>query len=176
VSFSKELLLTGLSYSSAPSSFDLRSSLALLAKSNLLLPLLELVVVVVMDQFLLFSVTTHGIFTIHIYIYIYPINLSLIFIYIEHPFFNENIFNIWSMTITVAGSRRVVRQRRSLLSCLLMRCGVLGRVFEFNHKIMINVQESPPSIMVTRNLWFVRVWERDCLCKEKTHEPPVHPT
>ena len=53
---------------------------------------------------------------------------------------------------------------------------MLGRVFEFNHKIMINVQESPPSIMVTRNLWFVRVWERDCLCKEKTHEPPVHPT
>jgi hypothetical protein len=32
----------------------------------------------------------------------------------------------------------------------LMRCGVLGRVFGFNQKIMINVQESPPSIMVAR--------------------------
>jgi hypothetical protein len=27
--------------------------------------------------------------------------------------------------------------------------------FEFNYKIMINVQESPPSIMVTRNLWLL---------------------
>jgi hypothetical protein len=31
-------------------------------------------------------------------------------------------------------------------------CCVLGRFSEFNHKIMIKVQESPPSIMVTRNL------------------------
>jgi hypothetical protein len=31
------------------------------------------------------------------------------------------------------------------------------KVFGFNHKIMINVQESPPSIMVTRNLWSARV-------------------
>jgi hypothetical protein len=29
---------------------------------------------------------------------------------------------------------------------------VLERVFGFNHKIMIKVQESLPSIMVTRNL------------------------
>ena len=41
----------------------------------------------------------------------------------------------------------------------------------FNHKIMIKVQESPPSIMVTRNLWSVRVWVRDWLCKRKTHHP-----
>jgi hypothetical protein len=34
---------------------------------------------------------------------------------------------------------------------------VLGRFFGFNHKIMIKVQESPPSIMVTKNLWFARV-------------------
>ena len=31
---------------------------------------------------------------------------------------------------------------------LLMRCGV-GKVFEFHHKIMINVQDSPLSIVVT---------------------------
>jgi hypothetical protein len=29
--------------------------------------------------------------------------------------------------------------------------------FRFNHKIMIKVQESSPSIMVTRNLWSARV-------------------
>jgi len=39
----------------------------------------------------------------------------------------------------------------------VVRCGVLGRFFGFNHKIMIKVQESPPSIMVTKNLWFARV-------------------
>jgi len=33
--------------------------------------------------------------------------------------------------------------------------------FGFNHKIMIKVQESPSIIMVTRNLWFVRVWVRE---------------
>jgi len=52
-------------------------------------------------------------------------------------------------------------------SCV--RCGV-GKVFEFNHKIMINGQESP-SIIVTRNLWSARVWVRDWLCKGKTHHP-----
>jgi hypothetical protein len=41
----------------------------------------------------------------------------------------------------------------------------------FIHKIMIKVQESPPSIMVTRNLWSARVWVRDWLCKGKTHHP-----
>jgi hypothetical protein len=46
-------------------------------------------------------------------------------------------------------------------------CCVLGRFFVFNYKIMIKVQESPPSIMVTRNLWFARVWVRDWLCKGK---------
>jgi hypothetical protein len=40
-------------------------------------------------------------------------------------------------------------------SCV--RCGVLGRVFRFNHKIMINVQKTSPSIMVARNLWSARV-------------------
>jgi hypothetical protein len=52
-----------------------------------------------------------------------------------------------------------------------VRCCVLGRFFVFNHKIMIKVQESPPSIMVTRNLWSGRVWVRDWLCKGKTHHP-----
>ena len=32
-----------------------------------------------------------------------------------------------------------------------------GNEFGFNHKIMIKVQESPPSIIVTRNLWSARV-------------------
>jgi hypothetical protein len=32
-----------------------------------------------------------------------------------------------------------------------------GNEFGFNHKIMIKVQESSPSIMVTRNLWSARV-------------------
>jgi hypothetical protein len=38
-----------------------------------------------------------------------------------------------------------------------VKCDVLGRFFGFNHKIMIKVQESPPNIMVTRNLWSARV-------------------
>jgi hypothetical protein len=38
-----------------------------------------------------------------------------------------------------------------------VRCGVLGRFFGFNHKIIIKVQKSPPSIMVTMNLWSARV-------------------
>jgi hypothetical protein len=32
-----------------------------------------------------------------------------------------------------------------------------GKYFGFNHKIMIKVQESPPNIMVTKNLWYARV-------------------
>jgi hypothetical protein len=36
-------------------------------------------------------------------------------------------------------------------------CVLLGRVFGFNHKIMIKVQELPSSIMDIRNLWSVRV-------------------
>jgi hypothetical protein len=54
-------------------------------------------------------------------------------------------------------------------SCV--RCCVLEIGFGFNHKIIINVQESSPSIMVTRNLWSGRVWVRDWLCKGKTHHP-----
>jgi hypothetical protein len=46
---------------------------------------------------------------------------------------------------------------------------LLGRVFKFNHKIMIKIQESPPNTMVTRNLWSVRVWVRDSLYTGKTH-------
>jgi hypothetical protein len=62
--------------------------------------------------------------------------------------------------LLVAGSRcDVVWRWRRLFSCLLCEVGVcvcvcvcVGKVFRFNHIIMINVQESPPSIMVTRNL------------------------
>ena len=50
-----------------------------------------------------------------------------------------------------------------------------GFFFGFNHKIIINVQESPPSIMVTRNLWSARVWIRDWLCKGKMHHPQCTP-
>jgi len=46
-------------------------------------------------------------------------------------------------------SRLHLRQWR-LLSCLLMRC--VWKVFGFNHKIMINVQKSPPSIMVVAHM------------------------
>jgi hypothetical protein len=53
-----------------------------------------------------------------------------------------------------------------------VRCVVCWEgFFGFNHKIMIKVQESPPSIMVTKNLWSARVWVRDWLCKGKTHHP-----
>ena len=53
-----------------------------------------------------------------------------------------------------------------------VKCGVLGRVFfGFNHKIMINVSESPSSIIVTKNLWYARILVRDWLCKGKTHHP-----
>jgi hypothetical protein len=71
------------------------------------------------------------------------------------------IFNCSSI-IPVAGSS-VAPQRRlattkAFCCASSARCVcVLERVFGFNHKIMINVQESPPSIMVTRNLWSARV-------------------
>ena len=55
------------------------------------------------------------------------------------------------------------------LSCLLCEVLCVGKGFGFNYKIMINVQESLPSIMVTRNLWSARVRVRDWLCKGKTH-------
>jgi hypothetical protein len=70
----------------------------------------------------------------------------------------------------VAGRRRLATAE---ILCRASWCEVLcvGKGFRFNHKIMINIQESPPSIMVTRNLWSARVWVRDWLCKEKTHHP-----
>jgi hypothetical protein len=46
-----------------------------------------------------------------------------------------------------------------------------GNGFGFNHEIIIKVQESPPSIMVTINIRSARVWVRNWLCKEKTHHP-----
>ena len=32
-----------------------------------------------------------------------------------------------------------------------------GKGFEFNHKVMVKIQELPPTIMVTTNLWYARV-------------------
>jgi hypothetical protein len=55
------------------------------------------------------------------------------------------------------GARRRLATAEALVVPPGVRCCALGRFFGFNHKIMIKVQESPPSIMVTRNLWFVRV-------------------
>jgi len=70
------------------------------------------------------------------------------------------------------GGRDIVWQRwRLFVVPPSVRCCVLVRFFGFNHKIMINIQESLPSIMVTRNLWSTRVWVRDWLCKGKTHHP-----
>ena len=46
----------------------------------------------------------------------------------------------------------VVWRRRRLLSCLLCEVLCVEKGFGFNYKIMIKVQDSPPSIMVTRNL------------------------
>ena len=41
----------------------------------------------------------------------------------------------------------------------------------FYYCVLLGSLESPPSIMVTRNLWSARVWVRDWLCKGKTHHP-----
>ena len=71
----------------------------------------------------------------------------------------------------VAGGRRRLATTEAPGVPPGVRCGVLGRFFGFNHKIMIKVQKSPPSITVTRNLWSARVWVRDWLCKGKTHHP-----
>jgi hypothetical protein len=46
-----------------------------------------------------------------------------------------------------------------------------GEGFGFNHKFMIKVQKSSPSIMVTGTLWSMRVWVKDWLCKEKIYHP-----
>ena len=91
-------------------------------------------------------------------------------------FFRFSWFNLFfgfscKLLWIVAGSRRnIIWRQRRLWSCFLIRCCV-GNVFRFNHKIVINVQESPPSIMVIRNLWSTRVWVRDWLCKGKTYHP-----
>jgi hypothetical protein len=66
------------------------------------------------------------------------------------------------------GARRRLATAEALVVPPGVRCCVLGRFFGFNHEIMINVLESPPNIMVTRNLWSARVWVRDWLCKGKT--------
>jgi hypothetical protein len=56
------------------------------------------------------------------------------------------------------GGRDIVWQRwRLFVVPPGVRCCVLGRFFGFNHKIMINIHESSPNIMVTRNLWSTRV-------------------
>jgi hypothetical protein len=73
--------------------------------------------------------------------------------------------------VTGCACRDVVLRRGRLLSCLLCEVWCVGKVFGFNHKIMINVQELLHSIMITRNLWSARVWVRDWLCKGKTHHP-----
>jgi len=44
-------------------------------------------------------------------------------------------------------------------------------MFGFNHKIIIKDQESLPSIMVNRNLWFARVPVRDWLYEGMIHYP-----
>ena len=53
------------------------------------------------------------------------------------------------------------------LSCLLMSCCVCVLCWEGFLDLIIKLS----SIMVTRNLWSVRVWVRDWLCKGKTHHP-----
>ena len=89
----------------------------------------------------------------------------------NEPRFNEVMLTL-KASFWMSRGRDVIWRRRRLLSCLLCEvCCVLGRFFGFNYKIMIKVQESPPSIMVTRNLWSARVWVRDWLCKGKTHHP-----
>jgi hypothetical protein len=47
----------------------------------------------------------------------------------------------------------------------------LAIIYYFLFVVLLGSLESPPSIMVTRNLWSTRVWVRDWLCKGKTHHP-----
>jgi hypothetical protein len=61
ISSSIRFLLVELSYSSVPSHFDLKSSLASLLTSNPLLSPLELVVEIMMDQFMLSLITKYEI-------------------------------------------------------------------------------------------------------------------
>jgi hypothetical protein len=76
--------------------------------------------------------------------------------------FNALQYNLqvwqWFINVVAGGaSRRDVVWRRRRLSVVppIVRCGVFGRFFGFNHKIIIKVQESLPSIMVIRTygLW-----------------------
>ena len=53
---------------------------------------------------------------------------------------------------------------------------VLEMVFEFNHKIMINVQESPPSIMVTRKPMVCERLDKGLVVQGENVSPPVHTT
>jgi len=74
------------------------------------------------------------------------IKFLLVFILIASSFYSQNkILNVVRCVVTSLTTTR-------FLPCLLIRCVLLGRFFEFNHKIMINIQESPPSIMVIRIL------------------------
>jgi len=52
-----------------------------------------------------------------------------------------------------------------------VRCCVFEIVLDLIVNIMINVQESLLSIMITRNLWSTRVWVRDWLCRGKRRHP-----
>jgi hypothetical protein len=58
----------------------------------------------------------------------------------------------------------------SHVSHVKIRAASAGDFF-FIIGVLLGSMESPPSIMVTRNLWSVRVWVRDWLCKGKTHHP-----
>jgi hypothetical protein len=53
---------------------------------------------------------------------------------------------------------------------------VLEMVFEFNHKIMINVQKSPPSIMVTRKPMVCERLDKGLVVQGEDVSPPVHTT
>jgi hypothetical protein len=96
--------------------------------------------------------------------------LLLIFSYYQPGFITGKVCS-WILSWGARPPRRRLATAEAL--CRASWCEVLcvGKGFGFNHKIMINVQESPPSIMVTRNLWSARVWVRDWLCKGKTHHP-----
>jgi hypothetical protein len=75
----------------------------------------------------------------------------------------------WRVTLLFLMSRGDIRLLTTFW-CLQRKYIVgKGNEFGFNHKIMIKIKESPPNIMVTRNLWFARVWVRDWLCKGNTH-------
>jgi len=76
----------------------------------------------------------------------------------------------WSSSfLTVTGCRDVEATMRFYRASWGGVCVLLGKDFGFNHKIIIKVQESSPSIMITKNLLSMRVWVRDWLCKEKMH-------